>query len=37
MHTLLRQKEQLNLSKINFKKNINLNWLYQNKKKIKKK
>ena len=37
MHTLLRQKEQLNLSKINFKKNINLNWLYQNKKKNKKK
>ena len=28
MHTITRQKEQLSLSKINLKTNINLNWLY---------
>lgn len=37
MHTLDRQAEQLSLSKVSFKKSINLDWLYpkkQNKKKI---
>ena len=37
MHTLLRQEEQLSLSKISFQKNIELNWLYSNKKTNKKK
>ena len=37
MHTLDRQAEQLKLSKVSFKKSIDLNWLYpkkQNKRKI---
>ena len=37
MHTFFRQKEQLKLSKINFKKNVNLKWLYSCKRKTKKK
>ena len=35
LHTLTRQEEQLNLSKINFKKNIDLGWLYPKKTKNK--
>ena len=37
LHTFLRQAEQLKLSKITFKKNVNLEWLYQCKSKTKKK
>ena len=37
MHTFFRQAEQLKLSKINFKKNVNLKWLYSCKRKAKKK
>ena len=31
MHTLDRQAEQLSLSKVSFKKSINLDWLYPKK------